>query len=104
MKIIVKFLIRKYENFNKFERKIQKYLDFKKLIQLKEYLIQKTNWLCQYNYQNPKGFRCLIHKFLEAFLRQFELNLQENELIKASIELFKIYAEDFKEVDNYCIC
>ena len=85
-------------------KKIQKYLALKNLIQLKEYLIQNTNWLCQCNYQNLKGFRCLIHKFLEAFLRQFELNLQENQLTEALIKLLKSNPEEFKEVDHYCSC
>ena len=40
---MAKFSIEKFENFNKFEKKIQKCLDFKKLIQLKEYLIENTN-------------------------------------------------------------
>ena len=95
---MAKFSIEKFENFNKFEKKIQKCLDFKKLIQLKEYLIEDTNWLCQCNYQNPKGFGCLIHKFLEAFLRQLELNLQENELIEALIDCLKFIQKNSKKL------
>ena len=38
---MAKVLIEKFENFNKFEREIQRYFKFKKLIHLNKYLIQK---------------------------------------------------------------
>ena len=66
--------------------------------------MQNTNWLCQCNYQNPKSFKCLIHKYSEVFLRRFELNIQKNELTEASIKSFKIYPKEFKEVHHYCSC
>ena len=68
---------------------------------MKEYLIANTNWLCQCDWQKLKRFRCLICKCSDAFSRQFELDLKENEIIEALINLFRIYPEEFEEVDYY---
>ena len=59
---MVKVFIEKFENFNKFEKAIQKYQDYHKLLQVKVYLQKNRNWLCQCDWQNPKRFllkRCL---------------------------------------------